>query len=190
VRGHVFSLELVGSRAAARIEGRAESAEKFVKFVTPICFEGTKPELCRRLVYERGERRASLIINVSNDGWFGKATGWRGLVAGGRQQHLQAARWRCVELGVPMVRAVNTGISAYVDRTGKIRQAGPDGRDSAVNVEGVMTATVPLPDGSTYTVFGRIGNVFGWIIVGVGVLLPVVGMGAVRQRSNRSIRGA
>jgi apolipoprotein N-acyltransferase len=189
-RGHVFTLGLVGSRAAARIEGHGETAQKFVKFVTPICFEGTKPELCRRLVYKEGEPRASLIINVSNDGWFGTTTGWRGVIAGGRQQHLQAARWRCVELGVPMVRAVNTGISAYVDRTGKIRHAGPDGRDSTVSEAGVMTATVPLPDETERTVFGRIGNVFGWTMVVVGVLLPAVGMSAVRQRSNRPTRGS
>ncbi len=187
---HVFSLELNGAGTAARMAGRAERDRQYLTFVTPICFEGTKSELCRRLVYEHGERKAGLIINVSNDGWFGASEGWRGFISGGRQQHLQAARWRCVELGVPMIRAVNTGISAYVDRTGKIRQAGPDGRDSAVNISGVMVVTAPVLDDIDGTVFGRIGNTFGWVMVALTALFPFVGMFAVRQRSNRPAAGA
>jgi apolipoprotein N-acyltransferase len=165
--------------------GERTAGSGALRFVTPICFEATKPELCRRLLYEDGRRRASLIVNVSNDGWFGPTGGWRMLISGGRAQHLQASRWRCVELGVPMIRAVNTGISAHVERTGKIRRAGPDGRDSAVNVSGVMVATVTLPADDTGTVFGRIGNVFGWSTVGATVLLPFVGSVWRRRRMNR-----
>src|SRR5262249_19106398 len=134
----VFSLELTGTR----VPGKPDPACKYLTFVTPICFEATKSELCRRLVYEHGARRAALLINVSNDGWFGSTQGWRLLFTGGRQQHLQAARWRCVELGVPMIRAVNTGISAWIDRTGKVRQAGPDNRESLVNVDGILVASI------------------------------------------------
>lgn len=163
-----------------------------LRFATPICFEATKSELCRRLVYERGRaglggiRRAALMINLSNDGWFGPTGGWRALLSGGRAQHLQAARWRCVELGVPMVRAVNTGISAYIDRTGKIRRAGPDGRDSPVNVDGTMVVTVELPPDDQGTVFGRVGNIFGWVSVVSAAVLPLCGLGWRRRRLNRA----
>jgi apolipoprotein N-acyltransferase len=190
----VFSVGVTS--VIATPEDKAPQIPCELRFVTPICFEATKSELCRRLVYERGRgglggvRRAALMVNVSNDGWFGPTSGWHTLLSGGRAQHLQAARWRCVELGVPMIRAVNTGISAYIDRTGKIRRAGPDGRDSIVNVDGIMVATVELPPDDQSTVFGRVGNVFGWISVVTGVALPLCGFAWRRQRQNRPATSA
>lgn len=168
---HVFTLDL--------------SRDRRLTFVTPICFEATKSELCRRLVYEEGRRRASLIINLSNDGWFGSVSGWRGFFTGGRRQHLQAARWRCVELGVPMVRAVNTGISASIDHTGKIRQIGPDGRDPLVPVATAIVTSVHLAGEGSGTVFGRIGNAFGWAMLVLLALMPAAGAIVRRRTSNR-----
>lgn len=89
-----------------------ETAPRTVDVATPICFEVTRSELCRRLVEGDGQP-AGLMVNLSNDGWFGEFDG-------GRAAHLLAARWRCIELNVPMVRAVNTGISAIIDRRGRI----------------------------------------------------------------------
>lgn len=173
----VFSLTLGTSNG--------DNSPRTLRFVTPICFEATKSELCRRLAYENGVRRADVLVNISNDGWFGSTDGWRVAISGGRRQHLQATRWRCVELGMPMVRAVNTGISAAIDQTGKIQRSGPDGRDSAVNTSGLMNATVSVPAEGSGTVFGRIGNTFGWIAVGVAVCLPGVGLFVRGRRVNR-----
>lgn len=184
----VFSIAPAGGSAAP--DGQDLPARLPIELVTPICFEATKSALCRRLTYDEDGRRASLILNLSNDGWFGPATGWRGMVSGGRLQHLLAARWRCVELGVPMVRAVNTGISASIERDGKIRQQGPDGRDYSVNVDGVLIASVELPDAASGTVFGRIGNVFGWGAVAATALLIPLGMLVGRRRANRPVSPA
>jgi apolipoprotein N-acyltransferase len=79
------------------------------KLATPICFEITETSLCRQMVrLAAADGSLPMLVNVTNDGWFGN---WKP----GKQQHLLASRWRSVELGVPVVRAANTGISAAIE---------------------------------------------------------------------------
>ncbi|MEO0975240.1 MAG: apolipoprotein N-acyltransferase, partial [Pseudomonadota bacterium] len=56
--------------------------------------------------------RARLLVNVSNDAWFG------GSVA--PHQHLQIARMRAIEVARPMIRATNSGISAFIEHDGRV----------------------------------------------------------------------
>jgi apolipoprotein N-acyltransferase len=60
---------------------------------------------------------AGLLVNVSNDAWFGDSLA--------PHQHLQIARMRALELGRPMLRATNTGISAIVDYKGGVIAGSP-----------------------------------------------------------------
>ena len=68
---------------------------------------------------ERERRRAGLILNITNDGWFGRTAG--------PYQHFAQARLRAVELGLPLIRAANSGISAIVDPFGHVRASLPLG---------------------------------------------------------------
>ena len=53
-------------------------------------------------------------MNLTNDGWFRDSSE--------QEQHLVTAAFRCIELRMPMVRAVNTGISAVIDGDGLVRE--------------------------------------------------------------------
>lgn len=138
-----------------------------VRAATPICFEATKADLCRRLIIGDGTGRASLFVNLSNDGWF---SFWDA----GRRQHLQAARWRCVEMGVPMVRAVNTGASVAIDRRGRITNDRlidrPAVSGGSMRVDGVLVAQVRVDSERRPTIFERVGMVPAYGVFVLSVL--------------------
>ena len=73
-----------------------------------ICYEAIFPGA----ILPAGPQSAGLILNVTNDAWFGDTPGPR--------QHLAQARLRAVEEGLPLVRDANTGISAVIDPHGRI----------------------------------------------------------------------
>ncbi|MFN0132773.1 MAG: apolipoprotein N-acyltransferase [Phycisphaerales bacterium] len=132
-----------------------------IVLATPICFEVTRPALCRRLVVEaRRNGSAAVVVNLTNDGWFGNFDA-------GRAQHLQIARWRCVELGVSMIRAANTGLSALIDEHGLLLT-----RNSRSRAEMVVTGRIKATGGGTP--YSRIGDVFGWSCVLASIVLAVV----------------
>ncbi len=137
-----------------------------VRIVTPICFEATTSWVCRRMVFAGGERRADLMVNVSNDGWFG----WWDA---GRVQHMQQARMRSVELATPMVRAANTGVSAIIDARGRLVAEGAvaeDGSRGTARVGGILWGSVPLASGSP--LYARVGDAAGWgAMAGAAILL-------------------
>src|SRR5690606_30188490 len=74
------------------------AGEEPLHIATPICFEAASGPTTRRLA---AQPRAHLLVNVTNDGWFGDFDP-------ARLQAAQIARWRAVELATPVVRAANT----------------------------------------------------------------------------------
>ncbi|MEZ6130267.1 MAG: apolipoprotein N-acyltransferase [Planctomycetaceae bacterium] len=143
------------------------------RYAPIICFEDTVPQLVRRTVMaqDNSGRSPDVLINLTNDGWF------RG--SSELDQHLITATFRCIETRRPMVRAVNAGISAMIDSSGRIRQpeqfwlmqedtagvvADFDAVDSLINPQtgqryrqcsAVMCGQIPLDGRSTvYMKFG------------------------------------
>ncbi len=71
------------------------------------------------------ELQQGAILNVSDDGWFGRTAG--------PYQHLAQARLRAIEQGLPLIRAANTGISAIIDPYGRILEQLPLGQAGVVD---------------------------------------------------------
>jgi apolipoprotein N-acyltransferase len=93
-----------------------------------ICYEVIFPALVGR-----DTAGSDLIVNVTNDAWFGDTPG--------PYQHFRQAQIRAAETGRPLIRAANTGISGFIDARGRVRDA------LAINATGVMDVTVTFPAG-------------------------------------------
>jgi apolipoprotein N-acyltransferase len=124
-----------------------------------ICYEAIFPGD----VVERDDR-PGWIVNLTNDGWFGISTG--------PYQHLQQARLRAIEQGLPVVRAANTGISAVIDPLGRI-VARLD-----LGLEGVLDST--LPSAIPPTIYARVGDMPTVIIVAAALIFVIRRRGAKR----------
>ena len=131
---------------------------KGARFAPIICFEDTVPHLVRDIVNATaletpgGARPVDFLVNLTNDGWFHGSSEL--------DQHLITAAFRCVECRTPMVRAVNTGISAFIDGDGAIRsQAVEPETGSSHQVEAVLADAVPLD--SRTSLYLRGGDWFG-----------------------------
>ncbi len=90
-----------------------------------ICYEAIFPHEIRTAP------RPDFLLMLTNDGWFGTASG--------PYQHFAQARARTIETGLPMLRAANTGISAVIDARGRIVASLPLG------VAGHVDAPLPAP---------------------------------------------
>jgi apolipoprotein N-acyltransferase len=100
---------------------------------TLICYEAIFPELSQHRV----EQGANILVNMSNDAWFGRSSAPR--------QHLDLAVLRAVEQNRCMIRATNTGISALVDHRGEVMQPTPLFEDATIHFR-----TVPLIAQTTF----------------------------------------
>lgn len=78
-----------------------------------ICYEDVFGEEIRNSVHSDGQPDATMLINISNLGWFGDTWALR--------QHLQISRMRAIETARPMLRSTNTGITAVIDTDGLVR---------------------------------------------------------------------
>lgn len=161
------SLRSLGIRQFVSIPGGFTPGERKAAFTAPglppaagsVCYEAIFPDETNP-----AGPRPGLILNVTNDGWFGDTPGPR--------QHFAQARLRAVESGLPLVRAANTGISAVVDPYGRVLDSLNVGR------EGVIDAALPVS--APTTVFNTAGHA---ILLGLSGLCLIAALMGRRRRS-------
>lgn len=121
------------------------------RFGVPICYEDTMPYLIRNFVWQGGRRRVDFLVNISNDGWF--------LRSAELPQHLATCVFRAVENRVGIARAVNTGISGFIDPNGRLYNlVRRNGRTYGPGTIGYQVARIKLDSRSS--AYGRWGDWF------------------------------
>lgn len=119
-----------------------------------ICYEDVYGEEMRALL-----PASQVLVNVSNDAWFGNSAA--------PHQHEQKARMRAREFARPLVRVTNTGVSSAIDHEGRI--LGRIGH----NVKGVLDMDVQPREG--FTVYAMTGNwpvfIFSVVFIGLAIIL-------------------
>ncbi|MEM8790106.1 MAG: apolipoprotein N-acyltransferase [Pseudomonadota bacterium] len=136
-------LEPLGLQQIARFGGFGEgpgptnvSLPGLPAFAAAICYE---------MIFPHGivgpGPRPEWIVTITNDAWFGRFAG--------PQQHLDQARFRAVEQGLPVARAANTGISAMIDPYGRVTEHLP------LHNHGAFDAALPAP--ISPTLFASLG---------------------------------
>jgi apolipoprotein N-acyltransferase len=128
-----------------------------------ICYEAILPGLVREFWHRAGAGRGP--ARPTNDSWFGDSHEPR--------IHLALASFRSVETRRTLIRATNTGISALVDPAGRIyRQTGPWTQE-------ILTGEVPLVKSGTSPPSQVVGNLLGWLCLG---LLAIGSVSSARVR--------
>ena len=119
-----------------------------------ICYEAIYAGEIREFV----DRGAQLLVNISNDGWFGKSEA--------AEQHLRMVRVRAVENRRWVVRDTNSGITAASDPYGNVvRVMSRDARGSA---------DLPYDFRTDKTIYTRFGDWFAWMCVIVSGILIII----------------
>jgi apolipoprotein N-acyltransferase len=118
-----------------------------LEFTPLICFESVFPYLCREGV----EQGSQLLVNITNDGWFGDTPG--------AIQHAQMCILRAVEFRRYLVRSANSGVSMVVDPAGRVLSS------LGLYEQGILTYQVLPLDGMTF--YARHGDwpVFAWCVL-------------------------
>jgi apolipoprotein N-acyltransferase len=162
----------LGGRFAARLVSRAGEFTPGAQYSVGqvdghgvsafICYEAIFPDLVRAF----RARGAELLVNVTNDAWYGTTSA--------PYQHLAMAAFRAVENGVWLVRAANTGITAAVDPRGRVVER------TALFERTLLVRDVPMLAGGTF--YSRHGDVFGWSCLALALLLTLASPGRRRGR--------
>lgn len=141
-------------------------------FIPAICYESIFPELIQIM----DSSSVNGIIMISNDTWFGPTKA--------PMQHLNIARMRALELQKPMLRATNSGITAYIDEKGNIASTCEADIKTRLDVE-----FVPVKGQTPYS---RFGNLVLYIIMLLLLAFGIAGLfhkeDAAAEQINKLIR--
>ncbi len=131
-----------------------------IPFSPSICYEETFGNLTR----EGRKKGAEMIVNITSDAWYPNSTL--------PLQHLEHARLRTVESGVPLIRACNNGITGGIDSFGRtLSLLGGSHPEEVEWTRAGLLVTVPL---TTYwTLYSQLGDA---LIVGISLLCVFLGL--------------
>ncbi len=137
-----------------------------------VCYEDIIPSFVREAVREG---RPHLLVNLTNDAWFGDThEPWI---------HLALAKFRAVEHRRFLARATNSGVSAFVDPTGRVVAHGPVFERANLHAEVAMLEGLP-------TLYGLLGDWFALLCLLATALMGWAERHAVLQRLGRRPRSA
>ncbi len=163
----------IGGNILAGSEQRIFTGPKKIRFCFLICYEITLPHAVKAVTelgldgVNSSRSGPDLIVNLTYDAWFGNSS----CLA----QHLMLAAIPAAQLGVPVIRAATTGISAVVDARGQlIAQTEP--WTETVLVQELAVAQVP-------SWYARWGNWFAWLCTALSV--GALGLSWARFRRGR-----
>ncbi|WP_051335706.1 apolipoprotein N-acyltransferase [Methylocapsa acidiphila] len=134
-------LEVLGLRNFVHVPGGFEAGPERRTLAVPglpivsplVCYEAIFPGEVEP-DWSNGPR-PGLLLNLTNDGWFGATAG--------PHQHFAQARLRAIEEGLPLIRAANTGISAIIDPYGRILAQLPLGAEGLL--QGALPQSIARP---------------------------------------------
>ncbi|MFN7171142.1 MAG: apolipoprotein N-acyltransferase, partial [Candidatus Omnitrophota bacterium] len=127
------------------------------EFSVLICFEDIFPSLVRKFV----QKKAEFLINITEDGWYGKSLA--------SFQHMQSAVFRAIENRRFVVRVANTGYSCVINPQGKIVSELKDNQGNKLFITGIHTAEV-IPNFQK-TFYSRWGDGFVFLCIIITILI-------------------
>jgi len=130
-----------------------------------ICYEVIFPELSRAMA----KNNAVLLINITNDAWFG--------TSGGPYQHFSMTVFRAVENRRALARSANTGISGFIDPAGRILKSTP------LLKEVVLTRNLPLISEKTF--YTRFGDLFALACLAGSIFVIILELGKFALKFKR-----
>ena len=133
---------------------------------TLICYEIIFPALSRAMV----QNHASLLVNITNDAWYGRSSA--------PYQHFSMSVFRAVENRRSLVRAANTGISGFIEPSGRVIET------TQIFKNAVITQKVPLLQ--VETLYTRFGDVFAMACLGLSVVF-IISKGVLKHIKKRII---
>ena len=155
------------------VENRSASTNRAnVAFAPLICFEDVFPYLAR----DCAAAGAGALLSIANDAWFDGTSE--------PEQHLSQAILRAVETGLPMIRATNRGVTAFILPSGRILRRLGDGRGGGT--PGFITAEIGVPTTPRLTPYARHGDAF-FAQPCAGYVLALAIVIALRRRSRGAL---
>ncbi|MDA8078205.1 MAG: apolipoprotein N-acyltransferase [Nitrospiraceae bacterium] len=155
LRRVLFFIDKIAAGIGDYIAGESylQAGTDFGGFGTLICYEIIFPGMVRKF-YTRG---GDFMVTITNDAWFGRTAG--------PYQHFSMAVFRAVENRKPVIRAANTGVSGFIDSSGRILSATP------LFTRQALTDTIKTD--RTLTFYTKYGDLFSYLCIVVSIMLLI-----------------